>query len=817
MSIIGQNILAGASGAGAYTIDQSVRFDAGSATNLTRTPGSASNQKTWTFSAWVKRSTTLNNEYIFASTTAGTDSGWFTFEWRSTGEISLVPGYDYNQYATDQFYRDVSAWYHLVLRCDTTQSTWATRLRLYVNNELQTIRVVSSQSSGEPGVNADFGINQAGLHNIGKYSGGTLYLNCYMAEVHFVDGTSLAPTSFGEVNEDTNQWVPIKYAGTYGTNGFYLKMQDSTDYGDDSSGNNNDWTDSGFAATDQMVDTPTNNFATINPLAGGNGSGGGQTLSEGNLKDTSQTDNTGIPTTFGIPSSGKWYFEWYIPDYGATSFLGIYAPEVVFLTEGDTTKVGFWQYSGGSGNIYGNGAYPAYGTAWGVDGNLVGVAVDMDNGALYFSLNGTWQNSGVPTSGASKTGAAAGDLLSTGYDWVPCFKGHNPSYQSIVVFNAGQDSSFAGGKTAQGNSDANGIGDFYYTPPTDYLALCSSNFPDPVITLPAENFNTILYAGNSSAGHAITGVGFSSAPDFVWIKNRTTTENHTLCDIIRGTGNHLRSDSTAAQIDSLGLTSFDSDGFTLPNHNQVNGTGYDYVAWNWLAGGSGSANTDGGIDSTVSANTTAGFSIVKYTGEASQDTVGHGLAEAPSMVIIKRSVGGVGSWITWGTPLTNGSYALVLNTNAAEAAAGWSGTNDPPTATTFSIANNSDVNASGSDYISYCFHSVEGYSKVGWYSGNGNANGAFIYTGFRPAYVMYKCYNQAEDWYLLDDKRDTYNVVDKSLIANSNAAEVTTSASDTDFVSNGFKLRTSTSGNWSGYQWIYLAFAESPFKYANAR
>jgi hypothetical protein len=221
----------------------------------------------------------------------------------------------------------------------------------------------------------------------------------------------------------------------------------------DSSGEGNNFTVTNLVATDQMIDTPTNNFATMNPLAGGDGSGGGQVLSEGNLKDTAATDNSGIALTMGLPGSGKWYWEWEVEDYEAAMFIGIYAPEKVTLDQGTTTSEGFWTYRGDGGSLYGGGTSIAYGDSWNTNGDIVGVAADMDNGTLHFAVNNVWE------------GTATNDLLTTGYDWVPALKMHNTS-SGVLNLNAGSDSSFAGEKTAQGNQDGNEKGDFYYTPPT---------------------------------------------------------------------------------------------------------------------------------------------------------------------------------------------------------------------------------------------------------------------------------------------------------------------------------------------------------------
>jgi len=331
-------------------------------------------------------------------------------------------------------------------------------------------------------------------------------------------------------------------------------------------------------------------------------------------------------------------------------------------------------------------------------------------------------------------------------------------------------------------------------------------------------FNTVLYTGNGSSGHAITGVGFQ--PDFVWIKGRTnvaTTEHNRWTDVVRGPLQTLTSDETGADtVRSGGVASFDSDGFTVGNDGSFNYSGMSVVAWNWLTDNtSGSSNTDGLITSTVSANTTAGFSIVSYTGTGnSNNTVGHGLTQPLDLLIVKNRDASAG-WKVGSTALSgNGyDYSLALQGTSAENANSSPFNNTAPTSSVFTIANFSyaDTNVSGQDFVAYCFHSVKGFSKIGSYTGNGSStNGAFVYTGFKPAWFMIKRTNSTESWYIHDNKRDTFNPSDKHLLANSSNAE--NPQEDIDLLSNGIKIRSTDSGyNASGSTYIYMAFAENPF------
>jgi hypothetical protein len=390
-----------------------------------------------------------------------------------------------------------------------------------------------------------------------------------------------------------------------------------------------------------------------------------------------------------------------------------------------------------------------------------------------------------------------------------------------LVANFGQDSSFAGNKTAQGNQDSNEIGDFYYTPPTDFLALCTSNLPDVDIT-PSEHFNTVLWAGNGST-QSITGVGFQ--PDWVWVKERSSTSSNFVTDIIRGLGTHMKTDGTNAEDDNNAanrITSFDTDGFSVGTDGAYNQSSQTYVGWNWKAGGTGgTSHTQGTITSTASVNQDAGFSIVSYTGNGSDGaTIGHGLSKAPEMVIFKDRDASV-NWAVMGYP-THPAYSAdgnMLFLNLAEAQ-GESGSNEISLgASTITLVDSGPLlGTSGNDYIAYCFHSVEGFSKCGKYEGNGSTDGTFVYTGFRPAYFLVK--NTTTDgtsWRIYDNKRVAYNPVNEILYPDvSNAG--TTTAHPVDFLSNGIKVRgTFSEVNTDGDTYLYLAFAETPFKYSNAR
>jgi hypothetical protein len=362
---------------------------------------------------------------------------------------------------------------------------------------------------------------------------------------------------------------------------------------------------------------------------------------------------------------------------------------------------------------------------------------------------------------------------------------------------------------------------FAYTAPSGFKALCTQNLPTPTIgattaTQAGKYFNPVLYTG-TGATNSITGVGFQ--PDWVWIKARSAAYSHRLADSVRGAGKELFSNESVAEATNSAngyVSSFNSDGFSLTSGVGVNGSGTTFVAWNWKANGAGSSNTSGSITSTASASTTSGFSVVTYTGTGANATVGHGLGVAPSFIIVKRRDDG-SSWNCYHISLGASQYIQIDGTAGAATNTGvWN--NTAPTSTVFSIGTAfAGVNASGSTHVAYCFAEVAGYSKFGSYTGNGSADGPFVYTGFRPAFFLVKKSDSgSESWVVVDNVRNTSNVMNNLLLPNTSGAEV--AATYIDALSNGFKCRESFSSlNASGGTYIYMAFAQNPFKYSLAR
>jgi hypothetical protein len=451
-----------------------------------------------------------------------------------------------------------------------------------------------------------------------------------------------------------------------------------------------------------------------------------------------------------------------------------------------------------------DGTETSYGASF-VGGDIISYAVDMDASTITFYKNNASQGS-ISFSG---TVASAASVIPGGV-----------SYADTSYFNFGQDSSFAGTETAQGNG---GTGeDFYYTPPSGFKALNTDNLSDPSIALPTDHFDTQLWTGTGSGQ---TFSDFTFQPDFLWFKQRNGTSDHALFDSVRGVNSGLSTPTTAAANTvasaSQDLVSFDDDGFTTGIPSQYGSLGSStntIVTWSWKAGGATTVtNNDGTTPSEVSVNSVAGFSIVSYTGTGSAATVGHGLSQTPEFFTVKsRNVGGRG-WTTWVDSLT-GTQALDINGTDAAYTSTTSWNSLLPTSSVLNLGTRLGTNESGTTYIGYCFNSIEGYSKVGSYSGNGSTDGSFIYTGMKPSYLLIKRTDAAFQWYVWDDKRDEINPNNKVLYPSLSDAEDDSADYSIDFLSNGFKIRNASNlDNNSSGTYIYLAFAESPFKTSNAR
>ena len=789
--------------AGAFSIDNSLRLNDGDTPRLTRTPSSQGNPRTFTFSCWVKKSSNGIRQVLFGADIPSQANASYV---RFTDDDTLQAYFDYGNNTLEANFnsvakfRDVSAFYHVVWATDTSLSTEADRVKLYVNG----VQITDFQSPDYISQNFGTDINQTHPHYVGTDTvgvGNDSSIDGYLAEVNFIDGQQLSPTDFGEFDEDSGIWKPKEYEGTYGTNGFYLDFENSGSLGADSSGNGNNFTPTNLASTDQTTDTPTNNFATLNSL---DNYWANSTFSEGNCKMVTAGTGYGYPrSTMGI-SSGKWYFEAKASNLSGNLFVGIVSTTGTGTEQEVGNKSNDYGYKFTSGAIRENTVETSYGDSLGTS-DILGVGIDLDNNKLYFSKNGTWQNSANPetnTGGFSIT-APSSTLLG---EYFASASDINSSNSSTVAFNFGNPAF----SVSSGNSDGNGYGNFEYAPPSGYLALCTQNLAtelSPTISDSSQYFNTAIWSGDGTDDRSITGVGFQ--PDTVWYKERNNAVSHRWVDAVRGIGKELYVDLSNAEFSASNeLQAYESDGFQIGNDVSINASGDTYVGWCWKGSNTTASNTDGSITSTISANQTAGFSIVTYTGTGANATVGHGLGKKPDVIIIKDR-DNAKSWVVY-TSVLGATKSLNLNTSDAQATGITEFQSTEPTTSVFSLATDNNVNGSGQRYVAYCFNNVEGYSKFGSYTGNGSTDGTFIYTGFRPALVIVKKYSAGENWNMTDSTRSPFNVCQHGLSPSTSSAEDTTNGVRIDLLSNGFKPRdTAGQYNDSGASYIYMAFGHT--------
>jgi hypothetical protein len=815
MSPIRSSLLLGAGDAAptGAQVSRSLRFNSADSAYLSKlTWGTSTNAKKGTFSLWVKRSGLGSTRYLVYAYD-GSAGNSFGIYFVSDDTIRFqFGGSSAQDIVTSAVFRDPSAWYHLVLVWDTTDGTPANRTKIYVNNVQQALSTANYPTQN---ANAQFPStvdNFIGFTNTATFSG-------YLANIHFIDGQALTPASFAETDATTGQWIPKAYSGSYGTNGFYLQFADNSSntastLGKDYSGLGNNWTPNNLSVTagagnDSLVDSPTNygtdtgvggevrgNYCTWNAV----NKSVYTTLSNGNLNTTSAVGSwRAVFGTVGM-SSGKWYWELTVIGVGPQPPIYGIAKQGANLESYIGSDANGWGYYGNSGtynnsNYINSGSFASYTT-----GDVIGVAFDADNGSLYFYKNGTVQNSGS----AAYTGLTSG-----------------PYFPAVSHFNIT-------------NSDANfGQRAFaYQTPGTNrpaatFLALCTQNLPAPLVTKSNTVMDVLTWTGTGGS-RTLTGLGFS--PDFVWGKARSAAGyNHQLYDVIRGTGStkDLSSSLTAAEgsattdAASYGyLSSFTSDGFDTTsgsvNNAYWNGSGTTYVAWSWDAGTSTVTNNSGSISSQVRANATAGFSVVTYTGlGAGSYTVGHGLGVAPSLIICKTRASAT-QWVVYHASLGANAFLGLNTTDASISSTGYWGSG--VTSTVFGLQTDYAGGNNNGSIVAYCFAPVVALSSFGSYTGNGSTDGPFVYTGFRPRFILTKATNSTFDWNIFDAARAPYNSVNKILYPNlSNAESDYIAYTPFDFLSNGFKLRTSVIWNASSTTYIYAAFAESPFQYARAR
>jgi len=774
---------------GGSVIERSLRFNNDDSAYLNRTPGSESTRRAVTLSVWLKRCNFGEQLILDAFIN---DSHRTRFMIDAGNRMQFFTRYSGNDHTliTNARQRDVSGWYHFVYAINTNESTASNRVKCYINGEQQTF----TGSNYPDQEDLMFGAICNHTIGVGQDSGGNEYhFDGYMAEMHCIDGTQLDPTYFGYTDSQTGLWRPKKYTyGNYGTNGFYLNFKDNSStstLGKDTSGNGNNFTTNNFsvsagAGNDSLEDAPTDNFCTLNSLD----KMGTVTLSNGNLKAVINGDNASLVTgSLGV-SSGKWYYE-AVADTAGAGFIGWIRLDVSSYTGYPYQQAGSLIYFSQNGSLYLNGAGgQSYGTSYG-NGDVIGCAIDLDNNKVTFYKNNSSQGTVSITAGTYHPNTCTGGSGAT------------------FTFNFGQRP-------------------FSYTPPAGHKTLNSKNLPPnvPSIIRPQKHFDTLLY---TATGNAMTVTGLEFKPDLIWQKRRDSTGGshfHYWFDIVRGGRYGLQSNTTGSEFTGPDPNiTFTNNGFDMAasTGGQGNASGGTYVAWCWKAGGAAVTNTDGTINTQVSVNEEAGFSIATYTGNgATTATIGHGLGKTPDWIIIKNRSSST-DWVVMHEGIGSydgGNYKhqpIKLNSDGAKTSI--LGIWQTPNSSTQQISdgqtsgsNRPLTNTSGDNYVAYCWTSIPGFSKFGSYTGNGNSDGPYVYLGFRPAWIMVKRTDSSNMWLMMDNKRYSYNVHGVGLKANDSSAEFGWNPSK-DFLSNGFKIRTSDSAeNTNGGTYIYMAFAEQP-------
>ena len=842
---------------GGKEIERSLRFDNGDGAHLIRDHAVAGNKKQWTFSCWIKRSNLGGDTFdagemrIFGGDTNASHI------YISSGELLVWDMSDGSgtdaSLVTNRMFRDHVNWFHLVCALDTDQGTASNRMRIYINGVEETAFDTSNYPSQNWAINR---MNNDGLHSIGRRTSAQgsdgMKFDGYMAEIQWVDGQQLDASYFGYTDTLTGTWRPKKYEGTYGTNGFHLDFSDTTStttLGYDKSGNNNHWTLVNFVKQDAVPDSPTNNFATWR-IQGPPFHSTATKFQRGNLEIETGTSGGGgslarVPISSYVVNAGKWYNEtWNIATYSMATVSPIQT--MVARANDNTRKIMIFSSDGklyDYRNSSSDSSPSTYAASW-TNGDVIGTLIDMDASppVVYFSKNGQWANgSGAWNQSDPYTSGGGldmtGDMLThsdnnqaflgyVGFSWSSAGGGTNAKWMT----NFGQDGSFANRTGAVGQyQDSAGIGNFRYSVPSGALALCSKNLARinkktaSKIINPKKHFDVLTYTGNGATDHDITGLQFK--PDMVWLKGRNQSAHPGIVDSVRlDSGSHPMIYPSQEAVQTVassyfdvgsGATPFLPNGFRVNNNTSGNNNGSTYVAWCWKAGGAAVTNNDGTIATSISANQEAGFSIVTWSGNGSAGaTLGHGLGKKPKMIIVKRTVGGTQDWFMDVGEIENqrsgrywrlrGAISPQTDTNVFP--------NTAPTSTVFSVGADAGVNASGSSYVAYVWTDIPGYSSFGTYKGNGNTNGRYIHTGFKPRYVMTKR-SAVDGWSQWDSQRsDGHNLIhfrNGAGYADSETTTISSGTSTCDFYGDGFKWRgQSNDTNGDGDNYVYMCFAE---------
>jgi len=759
--------------AGAYAIERSIRLNKDDPAYLYRTFDEEANRKTFTLSGWYRLTNMGSQRWLWMVGADGNNKFQLCLEGVAQLNFECThSGSEVARFYTADMMRDPAGWYHIVLAIDTTQTTASDRMKIYINGTEPTLGG-QSVSTNYPAEDLDFlwGENSA-THYMGKRSyslNANDPSNYYMSENYYIDGLQLTASSFGEIDSNTGQWIPTKYTGSYGNAGYYLDFKDvssTTTLGYDVSGNVNTWTTSGFdlatgTGYDSMVDTPTNTYATLNSIIKDK-----PTISDGNLAfSTAIADQAS--STIGV-GSGKWYCEFICGGTGNGAWIAIVTNPNYRMSSSDTDGID------DAGTICIVTSVDAHyapnctadvttGATWSTN-DKIGIALDADNQTVDFYQNGTkiWGFTSFTLAGPY---FFAFDRNTSG------------GSTNVHHVNFGQQSF---GHQVSG-----------------YNEVCTSKMDTPAIKYASKYFNTGTYTGTGSS-HSISGLGFS--PNNVVIKMRNTANQDFQCfDTVRGANKVLRwNTQETSDTQTTRFTSFDADGFTVGTENITNQSGKNFVYWAWKE------------------SVTSGCDIVEYTGDGNTPrTVSHSLGVVPQMIIVKCMTQNSTRWIVYHEAIGNTKNVFLQSTDDAETTGNfWASTT--PTSSVFTVNDGAEVNADGETYIAYLWASVEGMCKVNQYYGNNDNDGAFVYCGFRPSFMLIKNQVDNESWAIYDDARG-YNDENPVLTPTgyNNGVEITDK--EMDILSNGFKPRISS--NWINQTdpYLYIAMSRAPFKYARAK
>lgn len=745
---------------------------------LTWTPGSSTaSTKTATVYVKLRRWGFGSQQAILEAANPGVDVDKIEFTSADQIRVKLANGGDLTTVAV---FRDNCKYYYIRVEFDLTNGTAADRIRVYVNGVRQSV-------TGTAASNNNFAYFKTTVsHRVGDsaYSAGSAWAKYHINELIIVDGSNPPASAFERIEVSTEQLLGVNYAGTFGTNGLRLRWSDATStttLGEDDSGNGNDWTLNSMATSDRLEDSPANTHAIWNALDNAS-----TTISEGGLSITAGT-TAAVHCTQRM-TSGKWIAAANFANdlTGANFGVSLRAQIGTAFYPGDTTDTYVWrmQTTAGSRGVYNNSAQAFAVSSLASATHTMLWAIDIDAGKMWAGLyNGSatvWYDSAGGTTGDPATGA-------------------NPTF----TLTAGTAAYFVGGGIQNSNTITANFGQkpFAFSVPTGFKEISTANLPTPPVRRASLGFTAQLWTGNATNRAIVTDL---DQVDFVWGKNRTSAgDNHYLQDSVRGFGpsKSLSSNTTAVEGGNGGSPTTQilsvSGGTVNLGTGDLNTNTYTYVGWFWKRAAQ------------------FGFDIVAYTGALTSKINNHSLNKTPDFMATKER-GGTNNWVVWHRALTGMGYYLFLNSTAAEA----NGAPNPPytgiSTTTYTVGNDASVNNTGDTYVTYLWAAVDGFSAFPKHTGNGSADGPFVWGGICVLYDMIKRADSTGQWHIWDKSRNPFNPTDDYLAAESSAVEQNSTSNPLDLLSAGVKiLMTAAQINASGGTYIHMTFGD-PYKYANA-